>query len=182
MKRTVTRTTRTATALLIGTLAGLVLTVANGGSADAASTVRHPVTKADKAAARVANGETCDSLTGYAESGCRFGVFQWKRGSKRALTVHEASAATGTLVLYHGSRKVGGAVETPSEADLRVLNTANGVCDEVSRETSAWEACTVGVFALQASRVITAADYVVTVNGDGVNVLSLVHGSRKIKA
>jgi hypothetical protein len=177
MKRT--RTTRTATAILVGTLAGLALSVANGGTADAA-TVRHPVTKADKAAAKVANGETCDALSGYAESGCRFGVFQWQRDSKRALTVHEASASTGTLVLYHGSRKVGKAASEPSKVDKRSINTANGVCKDVSRDTSAWEACTVGVFGLSAQRVITASEYDVVQNRDGVYVLALTSGSRKI--
>jgi hypothetical protein len=177
MKRT--RTTRTATAVLVGTLAGLALSVASGTPADAA-TGRHPVTKADKAASEVANGETCDALTGYAESGCRFGVFQWERGSKRALTVHEASASTGTLVLYHGSRKVGKAASEPSTVDRRAINTANGVCKDVSRDTSAWEACTVGVFSLSAQRVVTDAEYDVVQNRDGVYVLVLTAGSRKI--
>jgi len=178
MRHTKTRTTRSATLALVGVLAGLALSL-TGGNAEAA-TVRHPVTKADKAAAKVANGETCDALTGYAESGCRFGVWQWKRDSKRALTSHEASASTGTLVLYHGSRKVGKAAAKPSKTDLRVLNTANGVCRKVGRDTSAWEACTVGVFTLQANRVITDAEYKIVKDKRGDYVLSLTKGSRKI--
>jgi hypothetical protein len=181
MKRTATRTTRTAKVALVGVLAGMVLSVAHGGSAEAA-TKRHPVTKADKAAAKVANGKICDGLSGYAETGCRFGVFQWKRGSKRALTVHEASASTGTLVLYHGSRKVGKPADEISDLDKRALNTANGTCKDVSRDTSAWKACSVGVFSLNAQRVITAADYDVVQNRDGLYVLALHNGSRKISA
>lgn len=175
------RTVKRTAAILTGTIAALALTVSLGSTAEAA-TKRHPITKADKKAAKVANGETCDALTGYAETGCRFGVFQWKRGSKRALTVHEASASTGTLVLYHGSRKVGKPAAEISDVDKRALNTANGTCKDVPRDTSAWEACSVGVFSLNAQRVITDADYEVVQNRDGLYVLALLHGSRKIKA
>lgn len=175
------------------TLATVALaTLALLGTATAAQADSVPVSKADANASKSANASCSFLGDDYAFEACWLGYVQMQRTTYRADGVTVKRARTFVPGTYdvaqwadpqEGTHAVGNRVHKASKADKRALKRAFARCmdadDLRTKRSSAWDACTRGMFTLMTGRVITDTDYVATGKRGHVH-LRMVHGSHRV--